>query len=146
MKHLSIHFAIGLALMCTAVACTGKPKVVSPIYVPNVDSLKTYVDKAIQTNDPQDQYFAAEYYLQQYTSTDSTKAVELLLKSASQDLPWAANQLGNIFSEDSTNSRYDIKKAVEYYELGVKNGSDRAMTNLANLYINGKGVETNYDK
>lgn len=137
---------MAVLIMVSAVACNNSSKVVAPIEVPNLDSLKTYVDKAVQTNDPKDQYFAARYYLEQYNASDSAKAMDLLLKSAAQDFPWAAMNLGNIYSADSTNSYYDLKKAVEYYELGVKNGSDRAMTNLANLYMDGKGVETDYKK
>lgn len=148
MKHLLQLSTMATLIMMSVVACNNQPKAVIPFYevVDNLDSLKTYVDRATQTNDPKDQYFAAKYYLKQYTSTDSAKAIELFLKSASQDFPWAANDLGYIYSNDSTNSYYDIKKAVEYYELGANNGSDRAMTNLANFYISGKGVEPDYKK
>ena len=139
-------FVMAALIMVSAVACNNRPKVVAPIEVPNLDSLKTYVDQAIKTNDPKDQYYAAQYYLEQYTSADTAKAIDLLTKSASQDFPWAANVLGNIYSADSTNSYYNINKAIEYYELGVKNGSDGAMTNLADLYVNGEGVETNLEK
>ncbi|MDE5787552.1 MAG: sel1 repeat family protein [Bacteroidaceae bacterium] len=146
MKHL-LQLLTTVLIMMSVVACNNRPRVVAPFnYVSNRDSLKTYVDKAALTNDPKDQFCAAEYYLRQYTSTDSIKAIELLLKSASQNFPWAANCLGNIYSKDSTNSYYDIKKAVEYYELGANNGADRAMTNLANLYINGEGVKPDYKK
>lgn len=127
-------------------SCNNRPKVVSPVTLPNVDSLKSYVSKAPKTNDPLDQYFAAEYYLEQRTPSDTTKAIDLLTKAASQNEPFSANELGNIFSEDSTNCHYNVEKAVEYYKLGVKNGSDRAMINLANLYMDGRGVNTDYEE
>ena len=146
MKNLVKLLTLGLLIMISVTACDKSPKVISPIEIPNLDSLKTYVDKANQTEDAKDQYFAALYYLKQYTAADTTKAIELLTKSAGQKFPFAANDLGIIYSADSTNSRYDIKKAIEYYEAGGKGGSDRAMTNLANLYINGEGVTPDYKR
>lgn len=144
-RILFIAFAF-IALWLALSSCDHRAKVVAPIHVPNLDTLKIYADKATQTADPKDQYFAAEYLLMQYTASDSTKAIALLTKSAEQNYPWAANQLGNIYSADSTDSHYDIQKAIQFYEQGVKNGSDRAMTNLANLYANGNGVQSNLKK
>lgn len=146
MKNLVKLLTLVLLIMISVTACDHRPKVISPIEIPNLDSLKTYVDKANQTEDAKDQYFAALYYLKQYTAADTTKAIDLLTKSAGQKFPFAANELGNIYSADSTNSRYDIKKAIEYYEVGVKGGSDRAMINLASLYINGEGVTPDYKR
>lgn len=145
MKHLIRLLTLAL-LIVSAVACDHQTKVVSPIAVPNLDSLRTYLDKAAQTHDPRDQFFAACYYLEQYNANDSTKAIDLLIESAANDYPWAATELGYIYSADSTNTYYNIAKGVEYYQLGAKNGSDGAMIQLANLYINGRGVETNYQK
>ncbi|MBD5326236.1 MAG: sel1 repeat family protein [Bacteroides sp.] len=145
MKKL-LQFSLAVLMLLAHMACSNRPKVVSPIEIPNLDSLKIYVDKAGQTEDATDQYFAALYYLDQHSSSDTTKAIELLTKSAKHEFPFAAVALGNIYSTDSMNSLYDIKKAVEYYEVGVKNGSDRAMTKLANLYIDGKGVQPDYNK
>lgn len=137
---------LSLLMLILLVSCNNQPKVISPVEVPNLDSLKTYVDKAVKTDNPKDQYFAAKYYLQQYSSSDSTKAIDLLIKSANQKYPFAAEELGEIYSEDSTKSYYNIKKAVDFYKIGVKYGSDRSMTGLANLYINGQGVNRDYQK
>ena len=149
MKHF-LYFLTMALLIVSVTACnndqTKVPELVSPVQLPNLETLESYVNKAPKTNDPQDQYFAANYYLEQHTAADTTKAIELLIKSAEQEYAHAATQLGNIYSADSTGSFYDLQKAVEYYEQGVKNGSDRSMTNLANLYINGKGVEKDYKK
>ena len=146
MKKSFSLLSLTLTLMILGISCNNHYKVVSPIEQLNLDSLKTFVDKAPKTNDPKDQYYAAQYYLQQYTASDSTKAIDLLTKSVAQNFPFAANLLGNIYSADSTNKYYDIKKAVEHYQIGAKNGSNRAMTNLANLYMDGKGVEIDYRK
>lgn len=145
MKHF-IQIATILLMILSTVGCNKHYEVKPPMEVPNLDSLATYVDEAIKTNDATDQYFAAQYYLKQLSSSDTTKAIELLIKSADQNSPWAANNLGNIFSEDSTNTHYDLNKAVNYYELAARNGSSRAMINLANLYIDGKGVQPDYNK
>ena len=146
MKQKLNIFTFALVVAIIAASCNHQPKVVSPLNVPNTDSLKTYVDKARQTNDPQDLWYAACYYLEQHTSSDTTKAIELLDKSAAQNYPHAANTLGNIYSANSNSSFYNIKKAVESYELGVKKGSSGAMKNLADLYINGEGVNVDYKK
>ncbi len=141
-----IYTLLASAVVAGMASCSSGPKVISPVSVPNVDSLETYIDRASRTKDAKDQYFAANYYLQQYTASDTAKAIELLKLAAAQNYPFAANQLGNIFSADSTNSRYDINKAVEYYELGVKYGSDNAMTNLADLLMEGQGVEKDSER
>lgn len=74
------------------------------------------------------------------------RAIELLQHASDLQLGVASHNLATIYHLN--NDFRDVSKAAYYYKLAIEQGYSSATTlnNLATLYMNGEGVELDYNK
>ncbi|HBO37964.1 MAG TPA: hypothetical protein DD638_04825 [Pasteurellaceae bacterium] len=109
---------------------------------------KEMYEKALQ-QDPADyiaKYYLARLYLDGYgVKQDVPKALILFKEAAQSGDENAPITLGQLYTNDDTDTSYGIKKDIaegmKWYQKGVDNGSPQAMFNLADYYYEGEGVD-----
>lgn len=138
--HLLLYAFMGIFMSCNN---THHTYTVGP-NIPCQDSLQFYVDKA-KKNDNTAQYIAGVLLEQKQTPQDSVKAYKYFSLSAESGFVPAERALA-ILLLDSTYTKYDKIKGIEWLTKSADHGLVIAKLELAEFYINGDGVEQNFNK
>ena len=113
---------------------------------PTIDSSSVILcKKEAESGNPEAMKWLARMYRDgKGVETDLDKAAEWMRKAANEGVSWARSELYDIFWKMDTPD--SLKEMRELVVPLAKSGDARAMNQLARMYRDGKGVETDLDK